>query len=174
MQNKVISIKEPKLGIMGWLIKLTYRNPDLSDVAMSLMQKLSPEQAIALITAIPKAKIKTVFADLSNKLRANTEVVVATLSTANYYDLESIYNALYEDVKQNEDVLAAYLSHTSRAFLYHTLKQLLTTNPDLINNKKVILAALRNAQDYDTKKIFVSLPDALKEDIDIIGIVWSN
>jgi len=168
MHNKIVSLKATKLGLNECIIALTIgKKSILHNIAVSRIRNLSSQQALGLLQRIDQNKIKMVFSNLSDKLTGDKDFVIVTLSLTPYYDVPIIYNSLGEDLKTNEDILVAYLEHVGASFTFKTFMSLASKYPEFLDNKQVVLAALKDAYNHEVKEIFKIISNRLKQDKEI-------
>lgn len=172
MNNKTVSLKENNLGIKGWVTLyalLLGGNRNLKYLGLSLVANLSKEQVLRLIKELSSTVfIKDIFLAKNDKLKEDKEIIIAALSNAPYFDINSIYDSLYEDQRDDIDVIVAYIRHITFSETYKTFMTLSTNNTSLLKNKKFVMATLSNTPENDIEKIYQGISDELKKDADVL------
>lgn len=172
MNNKMVAMKENNLGIKGWLTLYTLLlggNRRLKYLGLSIIPKLTKEQVLSLLKELSSTVlIKDIFHAINLKQKEDKEIIISALNKAPYFHVEDIYNSLYEDLRNDIDVIVAYINNITFSDTYKTFITLTSTNENLLKHKQFIITTLTKAPEHDVEKIYQSIANELKNDVDIV------
>ena len=126
MNNKVVAMKENKLGFKGWLISLellgihnhflTHVILDKIQLAQKIIPRLKKEQVLALLQQAKshEGEVVKIFKNLNKFFKNDKEIVLTALSkVSDLYSIEEIMGLAGEDVRKNKDIMKVVLNKVS-------------------------------------------------------------
>jgi hypothetical protein len=158
---KIVAIKKPKIGLLGWL-HLNTQLPLFLCIS-------SKEMALMLLDKVPQSRIRIIFEALTENLTIDKDIVLASLRNANHHD---VYHILVQSnsLKEDKEVLLLALQRTTPNDICYVLAKSKT----LINDREVVLFALNKSNYVGRQKIYATLNKTLKDDPEITSLYMAS
>jgi hypothetical protein len=158
---KIVAIKKPKIGLLGWL----HLNTQLP-LFISISSK---DIALMLLDKVPQSRIRIIFEALSEDLKTDKNIFMLALSKANHHDVNSMFIQSKSLMEDKEVMLLALLKAPSNDTSY-----VLAKSKTLINDREVVLFALHRSNYVGRQKIYATLNKALQDDPEIITLYMAS
>ncbi|MEI7941654.1 MAG: hypothetical protein WCH76_00610 [Candidatus Riflemargulisbacteria bacterium] len=158
---KIIAIKKPTFGLLGWLHIHTQL-----PLFLSISSK---EMALMILTIVPQSRIRIIFEALTENLKIDKDIVMLSLGNAHHHDVYHILTKS-KSLKEDKDVMLLALLKTTP----NDTSYVLAKSKTLINDRDVVLFAINKSNYVGRQKIYASLNKTLQDDPEITSIYLAS
>lgn len=174
MNNKVVAMKENKLGVLGWFVKNTIGGK-LNNIALAMIPKLSKEQALAVVE---QRKFRCTFVPLffnklNPELRKDKEIVMASIKSAQFTEYQAeILKLEKANIRNDKEIIKNILSGANG---FNLVKEIMNLAKfDAWNDKDLVKVALSKISGSDIIKLIEIAGNDAKKDNSIMILALSR